>query len=134
MLELTETLNCGGTLRVDLKGWRITYFIQGPDRRYNPKFYTVEGSTIDRYISVLKKNFAEYERLKVALANEESFSKHLDMGMSIHMVNKVPSFNGLHLGSHTQPISTAFQLEKLTDNYLKASERAMKMQILLSSL
>ncbi len=91
---------------------------------------------MDRYISVLKKNFAEYERLKeaLALANQESFSKHLDMGMSIHMMNKVPSFNGLHLGSHTQPVSTNFQLQKLIDTYVKAGERAMRMQVLLGSL
>ncbi|MRV73549.1 hypothetical protein GJ700_17695 [Duganella sp. FT92W] len=134
MLALTEELPCGGILRVTLNDWNITYYIEGPDKRYKPTVYTVNGLMIERYISSLQKNFSEYERLKEILANEESFSKSLDFGMSIYITKKVPAFSGLHLASHKQPISTGFQMKMLVENYTNAIERAKRMQELLKKL
>ena len=126
-----ETLPCGGKLYVNGASWGIKYYFKGPDFRYNGTFFTAAGSNIANFISALQANWKEFLKIKEAVPAGGSFTKPGQMGMTI----RVGSFaQGVCLHGHHMPIASDMQLQQLVASYMYASDRAPRLQKLLSTL
>lgn len=126
-----EELSCGGTLKVHKNSWEISYYFPGVDLRHNGTFVSIPGSSINDYILAFKENWADYEKLKLAIPSGGEFTKPGKLGMSI----RIGKFQeGVCLRSYHMPISSEKQLKSIIKSYDYASERAVKIQGVLADL
>ena len=125
-----EKLPCGGSLKVYLNKWEISYYFTGPDLRYNGTFITIPGEKIDLYIEAYRENFVEFLALKQTTLNEK-INKPGKMGMQIRVKDY---FEGVCIKSYHMPISTNDKLEKLIHGYKHAKSRVSIAQAFLKSL
>lgn len=134
MAELSQDLPCKGMLRVNVDGWRISYYLPGPDRRYKGKIISITELNAHRYIQSLKDNFAEYERLRVIFGKEENFSLELEFGMEIHIGTEFPTLNGVRLRATREPISTKAQLDAIVSYYEAVFREANRKLLMLKEV
>jgi len=126
-----EPLPCGGKLKVTKTSWEISYYFSGPDLRYNGTFVSVQGKSVEQYISAFHDNWEEYKKLKESIPKGGEFSKAGKMGMSIRIGNYA---QGVCIQSYHMPISSEQQLEKVISGYRYAAQRAPQIQQFLASL
>ncbi|MBA4054620.1 MAG: hypothetical protein C0490_07910 [Marivirga sp.] len=134
MAELSQDLPCKGMLRVNVDGWRISYYLPGPDRRYKGKIISITELNAHRYIQSLKDNFAEYERLRVIFGKEENFSLELEFGMEINIGTEFPTLNGIRLRATREPISTKAQLDAIVSYYEAVFREANRKLLMLKEV
>ena len=126
-----EKLSTGGTLKVSKSAWEISYYFAGPDGRYNGEFVSIHGLAIERHISALIENYAEYEQLKAQIPKGGDFSKAGSENMTIRVGR---FWQGVCLRSHHMPIGSATQLESVIADYRYAAGRAPQIQDFLAAL
>lgn len=117
----TETLSDGGTLHVNRDTWSISYMFPGPDRRYNPTFYHIEGHKVEALINALIEGWAEGERLQAIAPENGSLSKTGSEDIRISASSKHVSvyLPNMRISAHSRE-----DLEKLTAIYQYARNRA----------
>lgn len=126
----SETLPTGGTLKVYGNAWSIDYYIPGPDRRHNGRFFSIPGSKIDEYIFSLRENWDKYEELKKTVPAQGSFYQHCADGMMICIgIFK----EGVCLSSFDLPVSTKKQMTDVIESFEYARSRAAVISSVLSS-
>ena len=126
-----ETLSTGGTLKVSKSAWEIRYYFPGPDGRYNGEFVSIHGLAIERHISALVENYAEYEQLKAMIPKGGDFSKPGKENMTIRLGR---FWQGVCLRSHYMPIGSSAQLDSVIADYRYAAGRAPQIQNFLAAL
>lgn len=126
-----EKLPCGGTLQVTKYTWSIEYYFSGPDGRYNGELFTISASDVEKYISALRTNWAEYLTLRGAIPRDGEFTKTGSMKMRIQVGGFRP---GVCLHSYHMPMISEKEIEKVIGSYNFAIGRAPQIQKLLTSL
>jgi hypothetical protein len=126
-----EALACGGTLKVGLDRWEISYYFAGPDLRHKGMFFSIYDTQVAEYIEAFKENWIEYQSLQVSIPKGGDFSKSGKKGMMIRISNFNP---GICLHSYHMPINSAEKLKAIVESYEYASMRAPQIQTLLRTL
>lgn len=128
--EYTEKLSQKGDLKVQKRSWCIQYYFPGPDRRYNGTFLQIDGKTIDRYISAMRKNFDKYLALNKSVQSSTPIAIQGEMDMTIFVGGRL---TGMGLASNHMLISSESELENLIAEYKSAEIRAKEIQVMLKS-
>jgi hypothetical protein len=128
--EYTEKLPCGGTLKVSLSDWAITYYFPGPDARHNGTFVTVKGAQVNDYILAWSENYAEYEKLRRDIPSGGEFTKQ---GKSSKTIRVGGFRSGVCLANYHRCVGNRQQLDQVLESYTYAKNRASIIMKLLAS-
>ena len=126
-----EELAYGGKLMVALDSWKISYYFSGNDLRQKGDFVVIMGTDIDRYIDAYKRNWIEYEQLKLLIPKGGEFIKQGEMNMSIRVGGY---WEGVCIMDHLMPVRAKDDLDNLLGSFDYAAKRAHSVQELLDAL
>lgn len=122
-MEIKEALRSGGELVVDHYGWKIRYYFNGPDLRYNGKWVYSNGN-IDDWI----ENFQRYCELKEIFRGQ----KFCEMGKGDMYITErgVTLLNDFyHLRNSLLPICSQERLDILIADYKAAKAKGPRLAI-----
>lgn len=122
-MEIKETLRSGGELVVDCYGWKIRYYFNGPDLRYNGRWVYSNGN-IDDWI----ENFQRYCELKDTFRGQ----KFCEMGKGDMYITErgVTLLNDFyHLRNSLLPICNQEGLDVLIADYKAAKAKGPRLAI-----
>jgi len=130
MGQYKEELPSGGTFTInDGKGWNISYYTPGPDRRYNGHYYTLYGDEIDKYINAWKENFKKYVDMKSVFKANGTYST---IGLCNMCINIGGYHDGVSLDLWQKPVNQKKEIEQIIADYEDVKSRAptlMKMML-----
>lgn len=126
-----EKTHCGGTLKVNKNRWEIEYYYPGPDGRHKGVFFSIYSAEVEAFTQALINNFLKYEELKEKLPSDGEYSVNGEKDMKISVGR---FFRGVSIHSYYDYISTQEQLEARLTSFIKAKERAEKIQHALNYL
>lgn len=126
-----ERLPCSGNLKVSSTSWGITYYFPGATARHNGTFFTIEGTSVPKYIDALRENWKELEALKASVPAGGEFTKPGRMNMNIRISSFAP---GVCLHYHHLPINSRSQIDKTIAGYEYAMQRVPMIQAFLRTL
>lgn len=126
-----EGLPCGGKLQITKNSWKIKYYFEGPDLRYNGDLVEILGSELPKYIRAYKENWKEFESLRATIPKGGEFQKTARQGMVLRIGKFRP---GVCIAAYHMPINSEIALKELLDGFNYALERAPKIQNLLKGL
>lgn len=131
MGEYKEKLKSGGELIVGKNDWHISYYFPGPDLRYNGTWKYISSKEIDKYIEAWKNNFSTYLKLKEELKLDGTFEKMGEAGMKISIGGYR---DGVCIDSWHMNVRTQEKIDSIIEDYIKAKEKAIKIQEMLKQL
>ena len=84
-LEFSETLPCGGELRITSQSWEIHYVALRPDKRYKQYCYSILGSDLSKYRKSLIGTWKKFQILetKHQCSDVVKFEEKLDQSLSL---------------------------------------------------
>lgn len=99
--------------------------------RYNGTFKRISSKEIDKYIKAWRDNFAAYLKLKAELNFEGTFEKTGEAGMKISIGGYR---DGVCIDSWNMNVRTQEMIDMIINDYMKAKEKAAKVQKMIGML
>ncbi|WP_372623375.1 hypothetical protein [Falsiroseomonas sp.] len=119
-LEIKEAIGwAGGEILADKDGWRLSFYLRGPDSRYSGSWFKVEASEVPRLIEGYRSAFLRFEQISAAVPDGTKVNESKG-----RLTIRVGDFAaGVCMGSYHNAVGTRNSLQTVTDALTRALSR-----------